>query len=187
MKNAVILHGTNATSKDNWFPWLAKELRNKGYKVWVPDLPSADRPNVCNYNPFLLDNWDYTGGTVMIGHSSGATSILSLLNKFPKDKKIDTAILVAGFTDDLGWDALVDLFIYPFDWKKIKSKAEKFILIHSDDDPYVDLKHGYELKKRLGNKAELIIKKGQKHFSIDHGGPKFRKLPIILDLLDKEK
>ena len=88
MKNALILHGTGGDSKENWFQWLKKELESKGYKVWVPDLPGADKPNIRNYNQYLLDNWSFDDETVMVGHSSGAVSILGLLNIFPKDKNL---------------------------------------------------------------------------------------------------
>ncbi len=181
MKNAVIFHGTSGNSKKNWYPWLKSELEKKGYKVWVPDLPGADKPNVCTYNPFLIGNWKFDEDTVMIGHSSGATSILGLLNKLGDEIKIDKAILVAGFKDNLDWDALDNLFVYPFDWEKIKNKANSFILLHSDDDPYVSLAQGEFLADKLDGK--LIVEKGQKHFSVSTGGSKFKKLPIILNLL----
>ena len=47
--------------------------------------------------------------------------------------------------------------------EKRKQKANKFVAIHSDDDPYVPLKHGDIFKEKLG--AELIVKHGMKHFS----------------------
>ena len=31
MKNALILHGTQGNSGENWFPWLKKKLEEKGY------------------------------------------------------------------------------------------------------------------------------------------------------------
>lgn len=42
MKNALILHGTNADHNENWFPWLHKQLEEKDYKVWTPDLPEKE-------------------------------------------------------------------------------------------------------------------------------------------------
>lgn len=180
MKNAVILHGTGGNSKGNWFPWLKKELEKKGYKVWVPDLPDANRPNVGNYNPFLFNNWDYNDETILIGHSSGSVAILSLLDHLPKNVQVRKSILVAGFTDDLGWDVLNGMFINEFNWENIKKRSKEFVLFHSDNDPYVDLQHGKKLKKLLN--AKLVIKKGAEHFSLE-GGDKFKELPIILPYL----
>lgn len=50
MKNALILHGTDADHTQNWFPWLEKELLQRNYEVWVPDLPQSDHPNIRRYN-----------------------------------------------------------------------------------------------------------------------------------------
>lgn len=182
MKNAVILHGTNGSPEKNWFPWLKQELEKKEYKVWLPQLPNCDKPNVDTYNKFLLPSWDYNSETILIGHSSGAVEILSLLENLPDGVAIDKAILVAGFIDNLKWDALDELFIHPFDWEKIKSKCKKFILIHSDNDPYVPLEHGKILEKNLG--ADLIIKEGQKHFSVNSFGEEYKKFPLLLELID---
>jgi predicted alpha/beta hydrolase family esterase len=101
MKRAVILHGTNASPEKNWFPWLKKYLEQRGYQVWVPLLPNNDVPNRFTYNDFLFNSdWDFTDNLV-IGHSSGAVSVLNLIsdNRCPK---ISTAVMVGVWTDNAG-------------------------------------------------------------------------------------
>lgn len=183
MKNALILHGTNGSPKHNWFPWLKKELERKGYNVWVPNLPGADKPDIKRYNRFIFGNkkWVFNSDSVIIGHSSGSVAILGLLQKLPLNTIIDTCIFVGSFMDHLGREDLRGLFSKPFDFKKIKKQAKHFIFLHSDNDPYCPLEHAVYLSEKLGGK--LIVKKGQKHFSVSTGGEKFRKLPIILELI----
>ena len=178
MKNAIILHGTSANPDKNWFPWLKKELEQKGYKVWVPQLPDADAPNVKKYNEFLLNNgFDFNEETALIGHSSGSMAILGLLQNLPGDIRIGTAILVGSFINDLGSDDLKGLFLEEFDWEKIKSRAERFIFFHSDNDPYCPLGHAEFLSKKLSGK--LIVMKGQGHFNIT-SHPKYKEFPELL-------
>ncbi len=158
MKNALILHGTNAHSKENWFPWLEQELRKNKYKVWTPDLPHPEKPSIPRYNAFIFPKWTFDRESIVIGHSSGAVAILGLLQEMPDSITVDRAFLIAGFIGDLGWEPLRELGKVNFDWKKIKQKARKFILIHSDNDPYVTIEHGEKLKENLG--ADLIILPG---------------------------
>jgi uncharacterized protein len=178
MKNALILHGTGANSSANWFPWLKSELENMGYKVWVPDLPQAEKPNVDRYNNFLFENkeWEFNEESIIIGHSSGAVEILGLLQAVPPEIVVGKCILVGSFMNDLGWDSLKELFLKPFDFEKIKSHSNQFIFIHSEDDPYCPLEHAKYLSDKLGGK--LIIKSGQGHFSGSDV-----KIPDILDIL----
>jgi predicted alpha/beta hydrolase family esterase len=184
MKNALILHGTNGNSQENWFPWLKAQLENEGYNVWVPNLPNAEQPNITTYNNFLLNenNWDFNENTKLIGHSSGAVAILGLLQALPDDTKIDTCYLVGSFKDDLGWDSLSDLFTTPFDFEQIKKKAQRFVFIHSDNDPYCPLEHAQFLATKIDGK--LIIKEGQKHFSVGTFGEEYKKFPFLLELIN---
>jgi len=183
MKNALILHGTDGHSKENWFDWLKTELEKNSWKVWVPDLPGANKPNIKKYNKFLFANkdWEFNQESVLIGHSSGAVAILGLLQSLPMGKKIDTCYLVGSFRNNLDWDALDDLFLEPFDFDLIKTKANKFVFIHSDNDPYCPLEHAQYLSEKLGGK--LIVKSGQFHFSIGTAGEKYKKFPLLLRLI----
>lgn len=179
----MILHGTEDTSQSNWFPWLKKELEGKGYKVWVPDLPQAEKPNLKRYTDFLLANkdWEWNSETVIFGHSSGAVEILGLLQELPEYVQIDQAILVAGFRNDLGWESLKEFFQIPFDFEKIKRRAKKFILLQSDNDPFVPIDHAKYLADKLNGK--LIVQQKQGHFSVSTK-PKFTEFPFLLKLLD---
>lgn len=183
-KNALILHGTNNDSSGNWFPWLKKELEKRDWLVWAPDLPKSEEPNIARYNRFIFENkdWKFDENSVLIGHSSGAVAILGILQNLPVNTQVDTCILVGSFKDNLDWEALDGLFEKPFDFKKIKSHARKFVFIHSDNDPYCPLEHAKYLSEKL--EGELIIKEGQKHFNLEKG-PEYKKFPLMLKLLNE--
>jgi predicted alpha/beta hydrolase family esterase len=110
-------------------------------------------------------------------------AICNLLQNIPDDVTVDTCIFIGAFYKDHGWDSLdiSQLFIESYDWKKIKTKAKKFILIHADNDPYCPLSDAQWLAKTL--KGQLIIQKGQKHFSISTMGDQYKQFPFLLKLL----
>jgi len=189
MKNVLILHGTQGNSKENWFPWLKLELEKKGYKVWLPDLPDANIPNLKKYNDFILSNkdWKFDSESVIVGHSSGSVAILALLNELPDEVVVDTCILVAPFEKDSPggqWEPNKELFDYKPDLKKVKKHCKNFILIISDNDKYCPVEYVRRLGKELG--AKVIETHGDGHFSVGSGGPKYRKLPVILSYIIKD-
>lgn len=185
MKNALILHGTQANSQSNWLPWLKKELKKKGYKTWLPDLPSPNLPNLKAYNEFILANkdWEFNSESVIVGHSSGAIAILAMLNELPDDVVLNKCILVSYFEKNSPggeWEPNRELFDYNFDFEKIKSQAKKFIIIHSDNDLYAPLEGAEKLAVKLD--AELVIKKDQGHFNLEKS-PEYKKFPFLLSLI----
>jgi hypothetical protein len=194
MKNALILHGTDADHTQNWFPWLDEELTKLGYEVWVPDLPQADHPNIVRYNNYLLEsnyenadqktNWDFNEESIIIGHSSGAVEILGLLNdtQFPKDVKIRACFLVGAFKSDLGWESLRGM-AGKFDYGAIKKKCPKFVFVHSDNDPYCPIKDARDLCTQLGGK--FIEIPGQGHFTVSLDS-KFTIFPELLEIIKGE-
>lgn len=182
MKQALILHGTDASPKSNWFMWLKLQLEQIGYKVWLPQLPNCDRPNSKTYNNFLLTNPDFklNNNTIIIGHSSSAVEILHLLQSLSDDTKIKSAFLVSAFVNDLGWDVLRGLFTEQLDFAKIKTMADKLVIVHSDNDPYVPLDHARFLAVNLDGK--LVVVKGQGHFNIEQSKD-YETFPLLLGLI----
>ncbi len=178
----VILHGKSANHTDSWFPWLKDELEKLGHEVWAPDLPNADEPQIDRYNKFLLNSgWDFNDN-IIIGHSAGSVEIMGLLQVLPNNVKIKTGVLVGTFRGDLGWEALRGMNV-PFDYEKIKQKAGKFIVVHSDDDPYCPLDGAKWIADELN--ASLKIFHGMSHFEKDLD-PRFDKFPELLEILKTE-
>lgn len=183
MKQALILHGTAASPAANWFEWLKAQLEKEDYFVWLPQLPNSEAPSTKTYNEFLLSNPDFgfTNETIIVGHSSGAVEILSLLQNLPKGKKINAAFLVSAFKDSLGWESLENLFIEPLEFETIRSKAGKIVLIHSDNDPYCPIEHPQYLAEQLD--AELVILPGQGHFNTELSNS-YKAFPELLEIIE---
>lgn len=189
MKNALILHGAGNNSQGNWFPWLKNQLEKKGYKVWVPDLPNSDVPNLKDWleKVFLNKDWEFNNESVIIGHSAGATFILRILEKLLDKVRINKAVLVSG-PATIG--NIPDYFPYkremvtpPFNWEKIKKSCDKFYFICSDNDKY---QCGEENSKifleNLG--GEIILKHGQGHFNLEVS-PNYKEFPLLLEIIEK--
>lgn len=180
MKRAVILHGTDGNPDSNWFMWLKSQLESQGYKVWVPLLPNNHTPNRQVYNDFLLDSgWDFTDN-IVVGHSSGAVSVLNLL----MDDRCPT-IQAAGMVGvwahmegtDLGTEQFKDLFpSQGFDFSKIKNSARHFLYIHGSDDPYCPIEQAKWLAKQTGGNF-VTVPNGQ------HLGANRRELTELTDLI----
>lgn len=183
MKQVLILHGTDASPDTNWFRWLEKTLINDGYKAWLPQLPQSATPNTKTYNEFLLSNTDFifNDETILVGHSSGAVEILSLLQNLPDGVKVGDVYLVSAFKDSLGWDALDGLFTEQYDYGRIKTKARSITLVHSDNDPYVPLEHAKFLKDKLD--ARLLVIRGQGHFNLEQSEG-YKEFPLLMQIIE---
>lgn len=188
MKDALILHGNDDSSKRHWYTWLKTELDREGYTTWSPDLPQANNPNLTRYNDFIFSNKDFQFNeeTIIIGHSSGAVAILGLLQALPENALVNSVYLVGSFNQDLHAEGVhhEELFLVPFDFEKIKKKARKFIFVHSDDDPYCPLVQAEDLAQKT--KGKLIVLKGQKHFSTTTAGEAYKQFPKLLEIIQKE-
>lgn len=185
MKRAFLIHGWQGSPMEGWRPWLKNELVKRGYKVYVPAMPDTSHPKMDTWVKHLKEIvGEPDENCYFIGHSLGCITILRYLEALRNTQKIGGAIFVAGFTDDLDYQGykreLSSFFKSKMSWRKLKKVCQKFFAIHSDNDPWIPLKHGNILKEKLG--AELIVMHDMKHFSGDDG---IFKLPIVLELILK--
>lgn len=180
----VIVHGTNANPEKNWYPWLKKQLESCGHEVFVPALPDSAFPNGEKWIDYILENtpFAFDEDTVVVGHSAGAAVIPELLQKLPDGVKVKKAILVSGFYTDLGWEKLQDLHNVKVDYDDVKQKAEEFILVHSDNDPYVKLSEAEWLAEKLG--GQLRVLEGQGHFNMA-ASPQYKEFPKLFYMIVK--
>jgi hypothetical protein len=164
MKRAIIVHCWSGYPEYCWYPYVKKELEAKGFQVIVPAFPETDAPQQQKWVPFLADIVGTPDeDTYLIGHSIGCATILRYLESLGGSQKIGGAVLVAGFTEDLGFDELKNYFTTPINFAEIKTHCPKFMSIHSDNDPFVDIKFAEILQKELS--AKEIIKHNLGHFS----------------------
>lgn len=188
MKKAVLLHGTDGSPNDHWFPWLKKELEESGYEVFAPTLPESHTPNRDIYEKFLkTTGWDFRDNLV-IGHSSGTTTILNLLmaDWFPKVKG---SVMVGTFlneklTKSAEWyepGQFDNLFVQDFDIEKIKSKCSEFIFVHGDNDHACDYDDSKEFCQKIG--GEFITIKNGAHLS---GSSGITRIPEIVEKLTEK-
>lgn len=185
MKNALILHGAANNSSGNWFPWLKKELENRDFKVWVPDLPNSGHPKQKEWleTVFSSEGWEFNPDSILIGHSTGATLILRILERLPKGVKVDKSILVAGPIDKgKNFNQLKEGVTEGlFNWEKIRNSCKEFCLIYSDNDPYdCGLRHGEIIKEKVNGR--LMIKKEEGHFNLE-AGKKYKQFPLLLEYI----
>ena len=179
MKNAIIFHGTGDLPDMFWFPYVAEGLREKGFEVWLPQLPNAEKPNLAGWLPFIVKKGKFNEDTVLIGHSAGAQIILSLLEK--NEIKVRQAILVSGYSKPLPKTADDPKNQDSFDWNKIKGKADEFVFINSDNDPWecTDAQ-GKIMADNLGGR--MIVMHDGHMGSQTHNQP-YKEFPLIFELI----
>lgn len=176
-KRAFLIHGWEGYPEEGWRPWLKKELEKRGFEVFVPAMPNANFPIQRQWVAHLQKLVSKpTKVDFFVGHSLGCITILRILERLKEREKVGGAVLVAGFTDDLSIKEITTFFKDKINFEKIRKACPKFIAIHSDNDPWVDLKYGDILKEKLG--AKLIVEHNKKHFS---GDDNIFELPSALE------
>jgi predicted alpha/beta hydrolase family esterase len=183
MTNVFIIHGSYGHPEENWFPWLKKELEKLSHTVYIPKFPTPEGQTLENWLK-VFENYEQhlDKSSICVGHSCGAAFVLNLLERI--NHPIKAAFLIAGSVGLLNneFDKVSSTFTNRrFDWKKIKKNCTKFYVFHSDNDPYVPLKKGIELAKKLG--VDIILVKNAGHFNEKSG---YTRFDLLLEKIKDE-
>ncbi len=168
LRRVFIVHRWESSPDRDWYPHAKRELEKEGFAVNVLKMPHPKTPTQKEWVPYLSSAVGEPGrNTLLIGHSAGVMTILRYLEGLPKRKRIGGCIFVAGWVDNLGYKELSNFFTRPINWKKIRMHCRKFIAIHSNNDPFVQLYHGETFREKLG--AGVVIEHKKGHMTDEEG------------------
>jgi len=150
--NYVLLHGYTGSPEANFFPWLKKELEDKGYKVDVPRLPNSENPNIIEQINYVLKNCKFNENTILLGHSLGSVVALKVIEKLKKP--IKKSIFVAGFSkpNKDNPKAFEKTFDGKFDFEKIKENSGEVLILRAENDSIISHDRADVLKSLIGGK-----------------------------------
>ncbi|KKU91072.1 MAG: hypothetical protein UY23_C0004G0017 [Candidatus Jorgensenbacteria bacterium GW2011_GWA1_48_11] len=132
----------------------------------APELPNPEDPEIGKWLA-ELDKTQPDNDTILVGHSRGGVAILRWLEKLPEGKRVKKVILVGTNSGKSGKMDRTEnnMGFYSnegYDFKRIKSHCDDFVIFHSKDDQWVPFEAGEENAKGLGAKFFKFEDKG--HF-----------------------
>lgn len=173
----ILVHGFNASPEQNFNPWLARELRARGYDVVTPTLPlkSGEELDL----PAIMEEMKRQVGflradDILVGHSLGAFIILQYMEAVEMTESPRAVVMVAA-PFKVSRPELRRLFLVDLDADVAMWKAKEFYVVHSKDDAMVPIEHGRRLAAFL--KAKFVETDGAGHF-MD------AEYPVLLETID---
>lgn len=173
----ILVHGFNASPEMNFHPWLARELRAKGYEVVTPTLPlkSGEELDLPAVMAEMERQVGYlTADDILLGHSLGAFIILQYMEAVEMTEP-PRAVVTVGAPFKVAKPELRRLFLVDLDADVAIWKAREFYVIHAKDDALVPVEHGRKLAAFL--KAKFIETETGGHF-MD------AEYPVLLETVD---
>ena len=178
--NIILMHGKNTDPTKKWYPWLKSEMQKRNIEFQAPFLPKANDPEIKEWLA-ELDKTKPNENSILIGHSRGGVAILRWLETQPVNVKVKKIILIgtnSGHSEKMNKTENNKGFYSKegFDFTKIKSHCDNFVVLHSKDDEWVPFSAGEENAKGLNAKFLKFEDRG-------HFGSKLpkREIPELLD------
>ena len=158
--NVIFVPGNGGGStKENWFPYVQRELEKLGVKVIAEQFPDPDLARAEYWLPFL-ESLGTDGESILIGHSSGALATM----RYAESHTILGSVLVGVAYTDGGdpKEKASGYFDTPWDWEAIKRNQEWIIEFHSTDDPYISVAEARFVHEKLDSDYHEFTDRG--HF-----------------------
>lgn len=171
----ILLPGMGCTpvADVNWYSWFADEMRARNLDCHLSDFPDPMKCRESVWVPHVKSLIADMDDTILVGHSTGASCAMRLL------EQINPAgtILVAAACTDLGDEAEreSEYFSRPWDWETMKTKRN-VVMFHGDDDPVIPVAEARCIKEKMGEGVDYREMKGKQHF--------WKKWPELLEAVD---
>ena len=176
---AILIPGNGGGSpRDNWFPYLERELPKLGIEVINKQFPDPELARKEYWLPFLKE-LGADKNTILIGHSSGAVASM----RYAENNKILGSVLVGVCHTDLGLESERQSHYYdsPWQWENIKKNQKWIILFASTDDPFISIEEARYVHKKLN--TDYYEYNNQGHFG--HGLKPKKEFPEIIEAIKK--
>jgi predicted alpha/beta hydrolase family esterase len=189
MQRVIIVHRWSGNPDSDWYPWLASELKKKGFEVIVPDIKDRDEPKidvwVNELKKAIGENPDKD--TFFIAHSIGCQTVMRYLETLPEKTKIGGCVFVAGWFNLANLEgeeveAIAKPWIEtPINFEKIKKICDRFVVFLSSNEPYNYVEENAKtFKEKLS--AEVTILENKGHFTEDDS---IKEMPEVLQKIEE--
>lgn len=179
MKAILIPGNGGGTPKDNWLPYLERELPKLGITVINEQFPDPVIARSMYWLPFITE-LGADENTIIIGHSSGAVAAM----RYAEEYTILGSVLVGACHTDLNEEIEKESGYYdsPWQWEKILRNQQWIIQFASVDDPFISIDEARHIHEKLN--TQYYEYEDQGHFG--HSDQPRNEFPELLEVLQKK-
>ena len=165
----LICHAYNTLPTENWYTWLEKILRERGYDAKVLELPNPSAPSEKEWVESIKKAHSQNP-VILVGHSLGCRATLAYINQY--NTPVERVVLVAC---PMFWEGIIEtrppLKAYvegmqALNFENIKKAVGRFDIFHDTTDLLLPMKDGEYLKEMLGDKVTTHISSTYGHFDV---------------------
>ena len=177
---AILIPGNGGGSpKDNWFPYLERELPKIGITVINEQFPDPIIARSAYWLPFITE-LGTDNNTILIGHSSGAVAAM----RYAETHEMLGSVLVGTCHTDLDEEIEKESGYYdePWQWENIRKNQRWIIQFASVDDPFIPIDEARHIHKKLD--TDYYEYEDQGHFG--HGGQPRKEFPELVEAVRRK-
>lgn len=183
MKKVFLIHGFEGKPNGGWRPWFMRELEKLDIYACALPMPTPDFPKRDEWVSEIARHIPEDRSQIfLVGHSLGVPAILRYLQTHPAITKFAGIFLVSGPVErnpnpaSESFKKLGSFFEAPFDFNIIREQAQRFVVLHGDNDAMVPFAQAEILSTKLS--CELVTIANGGHLN---GSSGFYTLPQLLE------